>query len=681
MAGRTGTLAGVEEESRVDSLLRALRRSFTPDALCGVAVFALALAVYNATLTPSLSYASPDGNELATVPHELGLVHSTGYPLYTIAGKLFTFLPIGDVAHRMNLMSAASAAGAAALAFGCLRLLSVNRVASLFGALFFAFSTTLWSQAVITEVYAANVFMLALVLFLMLAWGRSRTDEAADLPSDALFWACCFAYSLSLGLHLSNLALAPAIAVYVLLTDWRIILRRRALLPGAGLFVLGLVQYVWLPLRASTLLDLPMQRNSPDTLEGFYNYTLNAFPQMKFAFPLEAIPDRIVLYLQLVRANFGYMGIALGLFGMWEMLWRRTAAFYLLFILYLIQVFFFIQYSAFDIDVFFIPAHMMVALFAAFAVHRVMDYVPALAGRFRLATPAYAALGIVAILPIAVMLERNSERNDQSDNTAVNDFYEEVFERLPPNSALLGLRGVFGYDMFYFRFVYDYRPDILIPFAQDSIVDPDELVARPLFTTIRPYGELTRNAFTPPPYLMREELWYTPVLVSPTAENSFGRLRGMLTLYEARLEPPQMIVPEAHPSHLVGHDFGGLRLVGFDIDRTDVERGDTVHLVVYWQMTRPSLYLVATRIGDSRLQESHPLGFGGLQRYVQEMKPRGGFVKEEYDLLVPSSTEAGAQTLRMGLQPLLPEQEAAAQMVDLVELTIHEPSDEPGGRR
>jgi hypothetical protein len=31
-------------------------------------IFALALAVYNATLTPSLSYKSPDGNELARYP-------------------------------------------------------------------------------------------------------------------------------------------------------------------------------------------------------------------------------------------------------------------------------------------------------------------------------------------------------------------------------------------------------------------------------------------------------------------------------------------------------------------------------------------------------------------------------------------------------------------------------------
>ncbi|NIO71378.1 MAG: hypothetical protein GTN71_20685, partial [Anaerolineae bacterium] len=50
------------------------------DLVMVLLIFALALAVYNATLTPSLSYKSPDGNELATIPYVLGLAHSTGYP-------------------------------------------------------------------------------------------------------------------------------------------------------------------------------------------------------------------------------------------------------------------------------------------------------------------------------------------------------------------------------------------------------------------------------------------------------------------------------------------------------------------------------------------------------------------------------------------------------------------------
>ena len=82
------------------------------DPLLGFLVFACSLLFYSLTLTPSLSFKSPDGNELATVAYQLGLAHSTGYPLYTWLGKLFTFIPLGDVAYRVNLMSAVLGAGA-----------------------------------------------------------------------------------------------------------------------------------------------------------------------------------------------------------------------------------------------------------------------------------------------------------------------------------------------------------------------------------------------------------------------------------------------------------------------------------------------------------------------------------------------------------------------------------------
>ena len=55
------------------------------------------IVVYGPTLTPSLSFKSPDGDESATVSYQLGLAHSTGYSLHTWLGKIFTFIPLGDM--------------------------------------------------------------------------------------------------------------------------------------------------------------------------------------------------------------------------------------------------------------------------------------------------------------------------------------------------------------------------------------------------------------------------------------------------------------------------------------------------------------------------------------------------------------------------------------------------------
>ncbi|MBI2856242.1 MAG: DUF2723 domain-containing protein, partial [Chloroflexi bacterium] len=51
-----------------------------------------------------------DMGEFALSSHALGIGHNTGYPLYMMLGKLFTFLPLGDIAFRVNLMSAVFAA-------------------------------------------------------------------------------------------------------------------------------------------------------------------------------------------------------------------------------------------------------------------------------------------------------------------------------------------------------------------------------------------------------------------------------------------------------------------------------------------------------------------------------------------------------------------------------------------
>ncbi|HFD39810.1 MAG TPA: DUF2723 domain-containing protein, partial [Anaerolineae bacterium] len=159
-------------------ILELTMKKVWPDVLIALLIFTLCLAVYDATLTPSLSYKSPDGNELATVCYTLGLAHSTGYPLYTWLGKLFTFLPIGDMAHRVNLMSAVLGAAGVALLYLILCLLggdrypAPSRLASAFGALLFGFSLTFWSQTGIAEVYAPNLFMVALTVWLLLRWAR-----------------------------------------------------------------------------------------------------------------------------------------------------------------------------------------------------------------------------------------------------------------------------------------------------------------------------------------------------------------------------------------------------------------------------------------------------------------------------------------------------------------------------
>jgi hypothetical protein len=646
-------------------------RRYWPDALIAFIIFALCLVVYNATLTPSLSYKSPDGNELATVYTVLGLAHSTGYPLYTWLGKLFTLIPIGDVAHRVNLMSAALGAGGVVLLYAILRLLTsdlrraaASRLASAFTALLFAFSLTFWSQTGIAEVYAPNVFMFTLTLLILLVWARAEERDRQSRPQGQAWWrklipswksllllfAFGLCYGLSMGTHLSNLGFAPAFVLFMLLVSWRTALNPLGVTCAGSAFFLGLLQFLWLPFKASTLTDRAMRANAPTTLRGIYSYTLDAFPQFKFAFPLSAIPDRIVIYLDLLRQQFSTLGIALGVFGMLVLLWRKPKRFFLIVGMYLVHIWFFIQYRVFDLDVFFIPAHLLYAILIGFGITWLIERLFRLTAGYLLWRAALAAgLVLVMMLPIAYEIRTNWESNDYSDDTAINDFYESVFALLPQDAALLGRSGVFGYDMFYYRLAYDVRPDVAMPHLPNADPNPEELAGREVYTTMRlDSPQAGRGPWALPRDLVDGEAWYIPVLFGNSSQSGIGLQQ--LILYHVTDEPPELVVQGADPQVKIGSGAAGWVLVGYDLESTEVRAGNALHLTLYWRVGQsPQSVLLSTMIGNTPL-ETHEPGMGNLQRYRQESHPpRDGTIVEDYRVVVPRTTEPGEATLSIGL--------------------------------
>lgn len=642
-----------------------MARRWLPDLLIALAIFALCLGVYNATLTPSLSYVSPDGNELATVPYILGLAHSTGYPLYTWLGKLFTFLPIGDVAHRVNLMSATLGAAGVALLYAILRLLTSDfgrrmpsTLASAFAALLFGFSRTFWSQTTIAEVYAPNVFMVALTVLLLLLWARGEErDRAARsalrgwrrlIPSRRsllLLAAFGLAFGLSLGTHMSDLGFAPAFALFILLVSpWTALSPLAIGSAGAG-FLAGLLQYLWLPLRASTLLDQPMRANAPVTLQGMYNYTLGAFPQFRFAFPLTALPDRIVIYLYFLFQQFGFIGILGGIVGMWVLLFRRPRHFFLLIGMYAVHVWFFIQYNAFDLDVFFIPAHLVYAVFIGCAVAWLLERLAKLR-RPAVARALTALAALLLVVGLAGEVWVNWPLNDRSGDMAINDFYENVFALLPQDAVLLSRGGVFGYDVFYYRLVYGVRPDVLIPAldpAPPTGREGREVYANTTLEQARGGGG-GGGPWAAPRGWTEADDWAVPVLHG--ASGAAGSRE--LVLYHVTDEPPELVVTDAHPQHPVGQPVGGRVLLGYDLETESVPAGGTLHLTLYWQGIEPLRGVLVGTALDGEVLEVHELGLGNLTRYVQTFRPpQDGVVVEDYRVVVPSQTAPGAVSLEV----------------------------------
>ncbi len=98
--------------NRMARLGRGLRRLWARggDPLLAVACGLLALALYVRTLAPSVAALFDDSLEFPLVAYRLAIAHPTGYPFYTLLGKLFILSTGGNAAWSVNLLSAVARA-------------------------------------------------------------------------------------------------------------------------------------------------------------------------------------------------------------------------------------------------------------------------------------------------------------------------------------------------------------------------------------------------------------------------------------------------------------------------------------------------------------------------------------------------------------------------------------------
>ena len=189
----------------------------------------MSFALYVRTLVPWLL--PGDSGEFQVLADQVGIAHTTGYPVYMLLGKLFiTLVPVADVAYRVNLFSAFMAAVAVALTYLAGRLAARSRWGGVFAALILAVSFTFWSQALIAEVYSAGAAFLAAVLVGLLAW--ERTGKRAPLFAAGLLGG------LGLGAHASVGVFAPAAIVFLAsapASRWRTLWKPALLGTAAGL--------------------------------------------------------------------------------------------------------------------------------------------------------------------------------------------------------------------------------------------------------------------------------------------------------------------------------------------------------------------------------------------------------------------------------------------------------------
>jgi hypothetical protein len=426
----------------------------------GLLPAAAALLLYLSTLAPSvLPYSYPDMRDPGILQIKAALLaipDVTGYPTWVILTHLLTHLPFGDEAYRANLASALYAAAAVFVVYLVCHRLTHRIVPSLAGALLFATGKTFWEHAVIAEVYTLHALFVALAVYALLRWRDEREK------GDGYLLLAAFLLGLSLSHHLTSGLLLPGAVLFMALVDRSRLLRPRLLAKGAVLFLLGLTPYLFLPLRAA--MDPPFSGADPTTLTGFYELVSGAgFKSVMFAFGPAELPGRVSLYAGLLAEQFHPALLFVALAGVWGLLRRDGAALALLGFLYAGWLFYALEYDITDIDPYFIPTYLILALFFAAGANTLL----ALAKRFPESSAnagPRAARALPAVLAAALLLAplagigQTYAATDRSGQDEGRRIIEAVEETAEPGSVVLQHRS----PLLYMQEVENRRGDLTL---------------------------------------------------------------------------------------------------------------------------------------------------------------------------------------------------------------------------
>jgi tetratricopeptide (TPR) repeat protein len=218
---------------------------------------AISLGVYLYTLAPTVTL--EDSGELAVAADYLGVPHPPGYPIWTLLAWFFqwifhwvTYYGHPNPAWSVGLMSAIFGALSCAIlallvsrsAFDMLRgmrnvteVLGVKTESHLCwaggvaGGLLFAFSSVLWSQSVIVEVYSLNAFFVTLIFLLTYRW-MCRPHENSTL------FIIAFLFGLGFTNHQTIVFAVPALVFTVAFRDMKLF--RDCMVGGLMLFAVYL---------------------------------------------------------------------------------------------------------------------------------------------------------------------------------------------------------------------------------------------------------------------------------------------------------------------------------------------------------------------------------------------------------------------------------------------------------
>lgn len=415
--------------------------------------------VYLATMAPTISWHNGglDGPELAAAAYTWGVAHPPGYPLYLTIVRLFEWLPFGDVGYRATLESGVLAALAGGLvALTVRQIVGWTRdsadwrpsVSALYAGAAIGLVPLLWSQAVVVEVYATTVALLAGFLLALLAW-RAH-------PASGRFVTLVVLAGLMVSQH-------PPLAVTLLPAGWigwHSAPRWRLWL-GAGLAIFLIVAAVLASLWLRASFHPALDWGDPTTPARFYaQVTAADYHPYFLARPLVEELPRFPYAVALLARQMGWGGLVLALLGgVWLSSVDRALA-VLGGLLVAFFVVFAVLYNARDSERYLLPAVVALSIGAGVGANWLLGLVR---GKWAV------GLTVALLASVAWQLAAGWGEVNAAGDYQARDETGQILESAPEGGVVHSTDEQFTFALWYEQAVEHVRPDV-------AVVD-DHLVA------------------------------------------------------------------------------------------------------------------------------------------------------------------------------------------------------------
>ena len=399
------------------------------------------LLIYLRTMAPTVY--GLDSAELTTGAYTLGIVHPPGSPVYLLLGHLFTWLPVGDVGYRVNLLSVVAGGVMVGFLYLILHQLTHLRWLALIVTWFLAFSYYTWISALTAELYALQGAWVAGLFWLALRWREQQR------PWQLLLFT--FMVGLGLGNHLSLVLLIPGFTVllFVALSPRPPLaaspprpFTATLLLAAAATGLLGTLIYLYLPIRYLSPDNLNYARDywgiNLTTWKGFWwMVSGRIFGSLFLGVPSERLPGELLTYLHQLWSNFLGLGFILGVVGVVLDFRRRPWLHLALGLMFLMHSAFYLTYRVVDKQFMFVPAYLIWAIWLALGAQHLHQWLSQ-AKQATQPSPWVAVVPITVMFLTAAALLLNYPLVNVSNDWSARQRGEAILTNLPANVIFYG---------------------------------------------------------------------------------------------------------------------------------------------------------------------------------------------------------------------------------------------------